>query len=177
MIVNILALVLWIIIFYFAWNLLDRQQRQRSIEKHSRVSSRTSSKQSKTPSSENKPSKPLTPTNHPPKPTEPVYELPNYLEPGYIERKTLYLKSSQWNKKRKARLKIDNYECQVCKHNRTVIQEPLDVHHITYKNVFDEDVDTQLISLCRMHHTQLHNELGYEPDTAFPINILFKDKQ
>ncbi len=109
--------------------------------------------------------------------SEPTYKLPVYLEPGFRECKAEYLKSKKWNKKRKSRLKYDNYKCKVCKHNGTVLEEPLQVHHLHYRTTFNENVRRDLVSLCSKHHSEIHQLLGYDYSDEFLIDILYKDKK
>jgi 5-methylcytosine-specific restriction endonuclease McrA len=60
-----------------------------------------------------------------------------------------YLRSKDWYAKRQERLEIDDWECAWCsKHNCA-----LHGHHLTYERLFDENVETDLITLCkRCHH-------------------------
>ena len=139
--------------------------------------SNTKKKPFNKPDKQNKPSKPSNPINPSPDSSEPAYKLPVYLEPGFRERKAEYLKSKKWNKKRKSRLKYDNYTCQVCKHNGTAISEPLQVHHLHYRTTFNENVRRDLVSLCSKHHSEIHQLLGYDYSDEFPIDILYKDKK
>ena len=83
---------------------------------------------------------------------------------NYKEFKQDYLKTPQWNTLRKSILKRDNYTCQAC----TTTGVPLEVHHISYQN-FMEEKDTDLISLCRDCHQGVHNRLGYDYNSTFPI--------
>lgn len=64
-----------------------------------------------------------------------------------------YLKSEQWQKVRSQRLKIDNYKCQRCGNG-----DNLQVHHITYDNIFNEDVHNDLITLCWGCHQIVEKE-------------------
>ena len=61
-----------------------------------------------------------------------------------------YLKSDEWQKKRSERLKIDGFKCQIC-------GRPMDlqVHHLTYANIYNENVYTDLITLCKYCHEQI----------------------
>lgn len=61
-----------------------------------------------------------------------------------------YLKSNEW-----AQIKLDLYEsrckqCEVCESKRNV-----QVHHLTYKNVFNEEPE-DLILLCKNCHEKEH---------------------
>ncbi len=78
--------------------------------------------------------------------------------------KQAYMRSEQWNIKRKTRLNLDDYTCQSC----GISGVPLDVHHLTYKNIFNEDM-SDLISLCRTCHTETHDRTGYSYEDDHPI--------
>ena len=64
-----------------------------------------------------------------------------------------YLISPKWQKKRSERLKIDNYKCQRC-------GRPMDlqVHHVNYERIGDENVYTDLITLCKYCHREIEAE-------------------
>lgn len=62
-----------------------------------------------------------------------------------------YLTSDDWKAKRERRLAIDDNKCCVCGSG-----DLLNVHHLTYKNVTNENVDTDLATLCRACHITLH---------------------
>lgn len=64
-----------------------------------------------------------------------------------------YLKTKHWKKAREQRLKIDGYVCSVCKSNKR-----LQVHHLTYENIHNEDVFTDLITLCEDCHAKVHKK-------------------
>lgn len=63
-----------------------------------------------------------------------------------------YLNSPQWNEKRNKRLQIDGCKCAICGN----AGQHLNVHHITYRNIMHEDVENDLITLCRPCHAMLH---------------------
>ena len=58
-----------------------------------------------------------------------------------------YLESEKWKKKRDARLRIDRFTCQTC-----CATDRLEVHHKHYESLGREDVDDDLITLCRECH-------------------------
>ena len=66
-----------------------------------------------------------------------------------------YLESEGWKKKRSQRLFEDNYECRFCG-----AKENLQVHHLNYNNVGNEDVETDLITLCKPCHELLHGYIS-----------------
>lgn len=86
------------------------------------------------------------------------------------EEKKAYLNSLQWDTKRKERLHIDNYTCQMCNTTGT----KLEVHHLHYRSFKSEDPHTDLISVCRLCHQQIHDLYGYNHNDEFP---LIKPKQ
>lgn len=61
-----------------------------------------------------------------------------------------YIQSDEWKEKREERLFLDGYKCRFC---GSAIN--LTVHHVTYKNIPNEDM-TDLVSLCRTCHNKLH---------------------
>lgn len=64
-----------------------------------------------------------------------------------------YLRSSEWQQKRSQRLKIDNFRCQKC-------GSPIDVqvHHLNYNSIFNEDVYRDLITLCKKCHQKVEQD-------------------
>ena len=61
-----------------------------------------------------------------------------------------YLRSDKWKRKRNERLVIDKCRCQECG-----IQSNLQIHHLTYKNVFNENME-DLTTLCIDCHQKKH---------------------
>lgn len=61
-----------------------------------------------------------------------------------------YLKSSRWKAKRWIVLQRDNFICSKCKRKHR-----LQIHHLTYKNVFHEPL-RDLVTLCRLCHKKQH---------------------
>lgn len=61
-----------------------------------------------------------------------------------------YLRSPEWQVKREAVLRRDDYKCQIC--NDT---ERLHVHHLTYKRKFNEPL-YDLVTLCETCHKIAH---------------------
>lgn len=62
-----------------------------------------------------------------------------------------YLSSSHWKETRGKRLEIDEYKCAVCGST-----ENLNVHHLSYKRIGNEDIESDLITLCHPCHAMLH---------------------
>ncbi len=80
-----------------------------------------------------------------------------------VTKKQEYIKSSSiWQEKRKERLAIDNHKCYSCNSSNR-----LEVHHITYKNLYKENM-ADLICVCRSCHNKIHKEYGYKYSTLFP---------
>lgn len=63
-----------------------------------------------------------------------------------------YLRSPEWQERRKVRLLADGYICQDCHSAAT------DVHHLTYKNIGRESME-DLVSLCHECHLRRHGPL------------------
>lgn len=61
-----------------------------------------------------------------------------------------YLKSPRWKKKRFLVLKRDHFKCTVCGRKRN-----LNVHHKTYKNIFNEPL-CDLVTVCKVCHKKIH---------------------
>ena len=76
-----------------------------------------------------------------------VPSVPVYLQDDY----KAYINSSEWRKKASERLNMDGCKCQDCGKEATA------VHHLNYDNLFNENVETDLISLCDECHKRRHN--------------------
>lgn len=59
-----------------------------------------------------------------------------------------YYKTPQWAEKRNERLKLDGYRCAICGFTRA-----LEVHHINYERLGNEDVSRDLVTLCKKCHS------------------------
>ena len=73
----------------------------------------------------------------------------------FMLRKDTYLKSSIWSQKRNQILERDHYACTSCGRHTS-----LNVHHIRYSNIFNEQ-PADLLTLCSDCHTALHDRVGY----------------
>ena len=85
------------------------------------------------------------------------------------EYKLAYLQSPQWYLLKTKRLIIANYKCECCGSN-----SQLQCHHITYERLTRERID-DLVILCGGSngcHQRIHNLLGYDRTTEYPISIL-----
>lgn len=64
-----------------------------------------------------------------------------------------YLSSAAWDLKKWRRMSLDDFKCRGCgKAGGT----ELNVHHRTYERLGDEEVNTDLITLCSHCHSHLH---------------------
>lgn len=68
--------------------------------------------------------------------------------PEYIE----YLKSSEWRDKRKKVLSKCNH-CRLC-----WTKKVLQIHHLHYKTLFNENLDKDVVVLCKFCHEFIHAE-------------------
>lgn len=78
-------------------------------------------------------------------------------KPIWLRAYGVYLGSDAWMRKRDQRLKMDNHKCvtPMC-----FTTGPFDVHHKSYSNVGDEDVENDLVTLCRNCHLLAHGRDG-----------------
>lgn len=66
-----------------------------------------------------------------------------------------YMKSDKWQSKKQERIAIDK-GCVMC--GRTLEQiKSIQVHHITYKNLGNENVLEDICTLCGSCHKKIHN--------------------
>lgn len=70
-----------------------------------------------------------------------------------------YLHSEDWKKKANERMKIDGFTCQSCG-TRGTPSNPLCVHHFSYRNLPFEDVNKDLVTVCKCCHSNLHNVMN-----------------
>jgi len=61
-----------------------------------------------------------------------------------------YMKSDEWKNLKNQRLKKDGFCCVLCKS-----KEHLICHHLTYKRLFNEEIN-DLITLCKRCHNKIH---------------------
>lgn len=69
---------------------------------------------------------------------------------SYNEDYEIYLQGSKWGEKRVRILTRDGYKCVVCGSD-----ELLQVHHLTYIHVYEEN-DDELVTVCRKCHRAFH---------------------
>lgn len=67
-----------------------------------------------------------------------------------------YLKTEHWKQRRASKLEAAGHRCQLCG-----ADGPLEVHHLTYANLFHEQ-DADLIVVCRSCHGKQHGYFGEE---------------
>jgi hypothetical protein len=113
--------------------------------------------------------------------TDDDFDIEPYIPPtdhiSYDEYKD-YLKTDIWYDLRKARLAIDNYTCQYCGSNLLPDPSKRDighVHHLHYRSLQNENVRTDLVSLCRNCHLDLHDRYSL-PEMEFYINMAMNIK-
>ena len=83
----------------------------------------------------------------------------------------IYLSSDHWKETRKKRLELDGYKCCICG-----IGCDLDVHHLSYDRLWNEDVEHDLVTLCRVCHKTFHDFMSeYIPEVK-EINKRWKDE-
>ena len=70
-----------------------------------------------------------------------------------------YLASDEWRRKAEDRLEVDNQKCVMCGCKGTSTN-PLEVHHLTYHNIYHENVDKDLVTLCRVCHKNVHTMMN-----------------
>ena len=91
--------------------------------------------------------------------SEPTLHGPNLQQSDpqayFMHKKSAYLQSSIWSQKRNQTLQRDNYACTSCGRHTS-----LNVHHIRYSNIFNEQ-PADLLTLCSDCHTALHDRVGY----------------
>ena len=77
------------------------------------------------------------------------------LDKRYME----YIQSDKWRKLSAERMRIDEHTCQCCGTHGTT-QNPLQVHHMKYDTLGNEDVYTQLVTLCKACHRGIHRVMA-----------------
>lgn len=65
-----------------------------------------------------------------------------------------YLKTPEWRNKKANRLAFDNWQCGICHES---LSDGYETHHINYSRLGDENVEKDIISICRECHSTFHN--------------------
>lgn len=68
-----------------------------------------------------------------------------------------YMRSHEWDAKRQQRLDIDGHCCAMCGRPEVKCKNGLQVHHITYQRLENEDIYNDLVSLCPGCHKKIHS--------------------
>ena len=76
-----------------------------------------------------------------------------------------YLRSPEWKAKALKRAEIDNYQCQMCGCKGTMSNK-LECHHLSYRNIYRENIDTDLVTLCSTCHTDVHRMMCRVTDST-----------
>ena len=71
---------------------------------------------------------------------------------AFWDKYTKYLKTYKWKQRRAKALRIGGFKCAYCKSTKR-----LQVHHLNYKNVFNEKPE-DLIVLCTICHDSEHKK-------------------
>lgn len=66
-----------------------------------------------------------------------------------------YLKTDTWKRKANQRMQIDGYRCQGCKTCGSA-ENRLEVHHLSYERLGNENPYTDLVTVCHICHKNLH---------------------
>lgn len=82
--------------------------------------------------------------------------------------KAHYLMSNKWKQLKQQRMDIAQHKCEVvgCNHTTNLV-----LHHETYIRLSNEGINDVKI-ICKQHHQQIHDLLGYDRLTEYPISII-----
>ena len=53
-----------------------------------------------------------------------------------------YMRSKEWEEKRQQRLEIDGHKCAMCGRLESKCKDGLQIHHVSYRHLGNEDVFT-----------------------------------
>lgn len=84
---------------------------------------------------------------------------------NYSEKYVEYLKSEKWRLKRQQVLQKHQW-CEKCLSARM-----LQVHHLHYRSIFNEDIDKDLIVLCMHCHEKLHKDFNTRPNKCQTLEV------
>lgn len=76
-----------------------------------------------------------------------------------------YLGSADWKLIAEKRKEIDGHRCVMCRSIGTM-NNPLECHHITYRNIGNEDVYKDVMTLCRNCHKSIHRAMNRVTDES-----------
>lgn len=68
-----------------------------------------------------------------------------------------YIRSSEWKSKEQERKQIDNFKCVCCGRDESHTRYGLQVHHITYQRLGNENIWNDLVTVCGSCHKKIHN--------------------
>ncbi len=76
-----------------------------------------------------------------------------------------YLKTDKWQRIAKQRMEIDGNKCVMCG-SRGTTANPLEVHHLSYKWLYQEEnrIYQDLCTLCHCCHKQVHALMNRQTD-------------
>ena len=82
------------------------------------------------------------------------------------------MQSDKWKHKRLLRLKVDRFKCRTCSNT-----EDLEVHHVSYQNLGNEDLE-DLITLCKDCHNAITNVIRQRRYSSRDIQFLdYQEKE
>ena len=82
------------------------------------------------------------------------------------EEKAAHLKTEYWTNLKQKRLIFAQYKCEACG-----CSEFLYLHHVSYLNLLAEHFN-DVVVVCYSCHQEIHDKLGYDRQTLYPISIL-----
>jgi len=103
----------------------------------------------------------------------PTYEdnIPE-LQPNLMfisaDSKADYMRTVEWQNLKQQRLVIANYQCEV---EGCTESQGLHLHHVDYIRLTQEFIE-DLRLVCPYHHNLVHDKLGYDRTTKYPLECL-----
>lgn len=78
-----------------------------------------------------------------------------------------YLQSDKWKAIAQRRLEIDDFKC-VCCGSRGTTGSPLEIHHLSYKHLGNEQdrIYQDLCTVCHICHRQIHRLMSRQTDPS-----------
>ncbi len=70
-----------------------------------------------------------------------------------------YLRTETWKHKKQEREKIDHHVCQICGSSGTRLN-PLEIHHLSYRHIGNENIYTDLVTVCNSCHKGIHKMMN-----------------